>query len=210
MRNLLFGICLALSLPMLAAADCCCCCEETVRSTSSSETENKATTPAIPLPEEMQSFDGSTAPYAVSLPATRFAVYKGTLANPMEAWNSIVPLAAAQGILNDQAKAWSIVPRMPASNPPATTTEYWSAFTIGDSVQPVNGLAAYTSPGGKYAMAAHRGPYEGLGDTWGKFAAFIGHNANIDPTRPALEHYHSDPSTTAPEDLITLLYIPIK
>jgi AraC family transcriptional regulator len=210
MREVLAGLLLAVLMPLMATADCCCCCETAEAESPATEPVSKATAPAIPLPEEMQSFDGSAAPYAVSLPATRFAVYKGSLANPMEAWNSIVPLAAAQGILNDQALAWSIVPRMPDSAPPAATTEYWSAFTIGDSVHPANGLSAYTSPGGKYAMAAHRGPYEGLGDTWGKFAAFIGHNANIDPARPALEHYHSDPSTTAPEDLITLLCIPIK
>jgi AraC family transcriptional regulator len=209
MRNLLMGSLIALALPGLATADCCCCCEDGVAQTTA-PAESKATSPALPRPEDMQSFDGSSAPHAVQLPATRFAVYNGTLSDPMAAWNGIVPLAAAQGILNDQAKAWSIVPRMPDSEQMDPNTEYWSGFTIAAEVQPANGLTAYTSPGGKYAMAAHRGPYEGLGETWGKFAGFIGHNANIDYSRPALENYHSDPATTAPADLITLLYIPIR
>jgi len=61
-------------------------------------------------------------------------------------------------------------------------------------------------PGGVflYGMKAPDGS-----DTWGKFAGFVFHNANVDMTRPALEFYYSDPGSTNPEDVITLLYIPI-
>src|SRR5688572_18291402 len=110
MRSLILGLLMALALPVLAAADCCCCCEDEADSWTEGEAAvSKATSPALPKPEDMQSFDGSTAPHAVNLPATRLAVFKGTLANPMAVWEGIVPLAAAQGILNDAAKAWSIV-----------------------------------------------------------------------------------------------------
>jgi AraC family transcriptional regulator len=120
-------------------------------------------------------------------------------------------VAGAQGLLGEGSRAWSIIPKMPESATEMDpNTPYWGGFTLADDKQAGGDLEEYTTPGGKYVMAAHRGPYEGLGDTWGKFAGFIFHNGNVDRSRPALEFYYSDPGNTKPEDLITLLYIPLQ
>jgi len=207
MKIVLIAILIAMALPLVAFADCCdCCCDDDAMAPEVS----KATAPAVPKPEDMQSFNGSVAPSVVELKRQRFAVYKGTLADPPGAWQHVVAAAQPQGIMNENARAWSIIPTMPTSaDNMDPNTPYWPAFTISDEMQPSGDLVAYASPGGKYVMAAHRGPYEKLGDTWGKFAAFVFHNANVDRARPALEFYYSDPGNTKPEDLITLLYIPI-
>jgi AraC family transcriptional regulator len=157
----------------------------------------------------LQSFDGSAAPTAVTLPATRFAVYKATLADPGAAWMKLPGLAGEQGLLGESTRAWSIIPTLPSTNPPDMSLPYLAAFTLADGAHPSGEIEEYTSPGGKYVMAAHRGPYEGLAGTWGRFAGFVFHNANVDSTRPAMEHYFSDPGNTKPEDLVTLLFIPI-
>jgi AraC family transcriptional regulator len=201
------GLAIALALPQLAPADCCCCCAEEEQMEMQ---VSKATAPALPVFEEMQSFDGSVAPTVVELQPTRFAVVKGTLADPAAVWQKAPGLAAAQGLLGESTRAWSIIPEMPQSAESMDpNTPYWGGFTLAEGARPSGELEEYTTPGGKYVMGAHRGPYEGLGDTWGKFAAFVFHNANVDMARPALEFYYSDPGNTKPEDLITLLYIPL-
>ena len=211
MRILLCALLMVTGLANFAAADCGDCCEdEAVQSSEGSKEVSKATSPALPRPEDMQSFDGSVAPSVVELKPTRYAIFKGTLSDPKAAWETMVAQAPAQGIMNDAARAWSIIPSMPTSSTEMDpATPYWPAFTIKDELNPTGDLTVYTSPGGKYVLAAHRGPYEKLGDTWGKFAGFVFHNANVDMARPALEYYYSDPGSTPPNDLITLLYIPL-
>jgi AraC family transcriptional regulator len=208
MKIQFFAMLLAFALPAFASADCGSCCEE---GDPMDTNVSKATSPAIPEAADMQSFDGSVAPSVVELKPQRYAVFKGTLADPQTAWQTMIAQVAAQGLQNDEARAWSIIPKMPTSAENMDpNTAYWPAFTIKDSLEPSGDLSAYTTPGGKYVMAAHRGPYEKLGETWGKFAAFIFHNANVDLARPALEFYYSDPGKTKPEDVVTLLYIPIQ
>ena len=211
MRILLCVLLIVIELASLGAANCGDSGqEEKVQSSEGSNEVSKATSPAPPRPEEMESFDGSVAPSVVELKPTRYAVFKGTLADPKTAWETMIAQAGPMGLMNDEARAWSILPSMPTSSTELDpATPYWPAFTIKDELNPEGELTAYTSPGGKYAMAAHRGPYEKLAETWGRFAGFIFHNANVDMARPALEHYYSDPGTTPPDDLITLLYIPI-
>jgi effector-binding domain-containing protein len=193
---------------------CCGTCEGDSHSHDTPKAAAPAAAPEAALSTEQTklevSFDGSTAPDAVTLEAERFVVLKGTLSNPVAAWQTLPGLAGAQGLLNQNTHAWSIVPTMPNMENMDPNTPYWAAFTIGPDAQPTGELEVYTSPGGKYVRAVHRGPYEDLGATWEKFARYVLAQGSYDASRPMLENYISDPGTTPAEDLITHLFIPVQ
>ena len=81
-------------------------------------------------------------------------------------------------------------------------------------LQPISGrpdgiIGVSSLPGGRAAVAVHRGPYDGLPQTYDGLAAWIaaeGHTAGDGPW----EVYLSDPSTVADQaDLITEIVWPI-
>jgi len=61
---------------------------------------------------------------------------------------------------------------------------------------------------GAVIQATHKGSYDGLSKTYDKIEAYLaenGHTANGSPW----EQYITDPTTVAPEDIITMIYWPI-
>ena len=73
-----------------------------------------------------------------------------------------------------------------------------------------DGLASTTIPAGRYAMTTHRGPYDRLGDTWGQLFAWIAQQNHRVAHNKSFEIYRNDPTNTAPADLVTDLYAPIR
>lgn len=64
---------------------------------------------------------------------------------------------------------------------------------------------------GDYAMTTVTGPYEELEAAWGQFMQMIeGQLGREISDNPAFEVYVNDPSDTAPADLITEFYMPLK
>jgi hypothetical protein len=89
--------------------------------------------------------------------------------------------------------------------------EWYAAAAATDGhpsvAAPLEGLAL---PGGRYATFVHRGPYDGMGAAWGRFVAGLARSDRaLDLSRPCLERYLNDPSTTAPDALETELCVPI-
>jgi AraC family transcriptional regulator len=58
------------------------------------------------------------------------------------------------------------------------------------------------------AFAMHRGPYESVGDTYNELMTWIGANG-LRVDGPPEELYYSDPKTTAPEDYLTEVRLPV-
>jgi len=65
--------------------------------------------------------------------------------------------------------------------------------------------------GGAYAVTTHFGPYSKLGDTYaalcGQWAPNSGYGIR---SAPCFEMYLTDPENTAPEDLVTDVYLPLE
>lgn len=146
----------------------------------------------------------------IDLKPQRFVVYKGVLADVVAIQTNIVSLTSAQDLLDESTHAWSIMPRMPMSEEELLQMEYWAARTISATAQPTGELEAYVSPGGKYIMTVHTGPYEQLADAWAAFAKHTFQNYQINMSRPMLEHYVNAAESTPADELITQLYIPIE
>lgn len=72
-------------------------------------------------------------------------------------------------------------------------------------------LVTRVIPAGRYACATHVGPYERLGDAWarlmGEWLPQTGHRVD---TGVSYEIYRNTPADTAPEGLMTELYLPLE
>ena len=220
MRIFMALILVAITMPSFALADCCGCCVD--REPTASDKPAAKVAPVSTLDDAanadgilgidvaaMQTFDGSTAPLVVTLAPRPFAIYKGSLADPKGAILKAVGLASSEKLFNGHNEVWSLVPLKQDAATIMPTMEYWPAVSLDPGQHASGELSDYTTPGGKYMLAANRGAYEQLPQTWARFAAFADHNANVDTARPTMEFYYSDPGTTPPADVVTLLYIPI-
>ena len=66
-------------------------------------------------------------------------------------------------------------------------------------------------PGGEYAVATHRGPYEGLGDTYAfLMGEWLPAHDHEPAQAPCFEVYWNNPQQTRPADLLTEIYVPLR
>lgn len=74
------------------------------------------------------------------------------------------------------------------------------------------GLFAYETPGGLYAIKPHFGSDEEIGPAWDRWREewLLNSGWQLDPTRPSLEWYQSNPELTPPEIQVTLLCDPVR
>lgn len=85
-----------------------------------------------------------------------------------------------------------------------------AAIEIGPEREIPEGMSEIIIGGGTFAKAQHRGTYSGLGDTWDQFSKWLLQNGYEFGDELDYELYLNDPSNTAPEDLLTDLYINLK
>jgi len=85
-----------------------------------------------------------------------------------------------------------------------------AAVTIPAGKALPKGLTEFRIPAGRYARATHVGPYEGLGDAWARFMGeWLPASGQRFGDGVSYEVYRNNPSNTAPDDLITDMYIPL-
>ena len=97
----------------------------------------------------------------------------------------------------DDQEGWSFHAGIPIVAPPAKMPGPDAPVRIG------------ATPGGRTVVARHVGPYAGLPSTFAKAHAFVA-AYGLEQAGPEWEQFASDPGETAEEDLITMIYIPIR
>ncbi len=76
---------------------------------------------------------------------------------------------------------------------------------------PEKGVEVQVVAGGDFAVARHKGPYEGLGETWGRlYGEWMPTSGREPDMRACYEIYVNDPRTTTPEELLTDIYMPLR
>ena len=92
----------------------------------------------------------------------------------------------------------------------ADRVRYDAGIVVGSQVIAEGDVGLQTLEEGRFAVARHRGRYDGLGATYarlcGEWAPRAGHELR---SAPALEVYLNSPGTTAPENLLTDVYVPV-
>ena len=65
--------------------------------------------------------------------------------------------------------------------------------------------------GGRYAVATHKGPYSELSKTYRSlYGGWLPQSGHRLRDVPAFEQYLNSPQNTRPEDLLTLIHVPLE
>ena len=126
------------------------------------------------------------------------------------AWSRLMMWAGMRGLLGPGMKLIGIVWDDPEVTP-ADKVRYDAAVTVSRPVQPEGDFGVTEIAGGRYALATHRGPYEDLGRTYQRiFGGWLPKSGYALRDAPALELYLNSPQSARPEDLLTVIHIPLE
>ena len=125
------------------------------------------------------------------------------------AWEKLMTFAYSNNLVNKNTKLFGVG----YDNPhivEESKLRYDACITKDIDINLENGICENIINGGKYATFLHKGSYETLCDTYNQiFSIWIVENQIILRETAPFEQYLNDPKTTKPEDLETLIYIPI-
>ena len=125
------------------------------------------------------------------------------------AWEKLMTFAYANNIVNKNTRIFGIG----YDNPhivEESKLRYDACITKDTNIALEEGITETSINDGKYATFLHKGSYETLCDTYNEiFAVWMVENQINLRNTPPFEEYLNDPKTTKPEDLETLIYIPI-
>lgn len=132
------------------------------------------------------------------------------------AWEKLMKFAYTQKIKNKKnlmgknARAFGVG----YDNPhvvEASKLRYDACITKDDEVELEDGIKEMVIEGGKYAQFLHKGSYDGLAETYNQIFGgwVIQNNITLRDVPPFEEYLNRDPRRTKPENLKTLIYIPI-
>ena len=134
-----------------------------------------------------------------------FLRHQGPYGEVGKTWERLMDWVGAECLFGPELQAVGMCWDDPEVTP-EDKLRYDACVSIADDVQPPEEFGVVTIPGGRYAVALHEGPYDGLGQAYARRLPELGHTP-ADP--PCLELYLNDPNSTEPEDLLTEIYIPL-
>jgi AraC family transcriptional regulator len=93
---------------------------------------------------------------------------------------------------------------------PADKIRFDCCITVDDRFQPEGEVGIQTVEGGEYAVLTHRGPYEGLGESYRwLYGTWLPTSGREPRHAPPFEVYHNSPMDTLPEELLTEICLPL-
>lgn len=142
-----------------------------------------------------------TLPERTAIAARHVGSYDETGA----AWARLFGVCAAQGLVDRISAALGLCYDDPDVTPSDKLRfDACLVFRGAPACALPDDLVVRSIPGGRFAIATHRGPYAQLGRT---YLGLLGHSLpfrNVELTAdPIVEHYVTDPRDTAPDDLVT-------
>lgn len=124
-------------------------------------------------------------------------------------WGKLMMWAGMRGLLGPGMKMIGIVHDDPDVTP-KEKIRYDAAVLVTKPVEPKGEFGVIELPAGAYAVFTHRGPYDGLGKTYQKiYGGWLPKSGRQLRDTPAFEEYVNSPRDTKPEDLLTLIHVPV-
>ncbi len=115
-----------------------------------------------------------------------------------------------EGMITQETKGIAIFFDNPTEKAPEELTSL-AAIPRPEGKTPGEGTRTYTIPGGPHAIARHIGPYTELEKTYAElFNNWLPTSGEARNGAPIFEINQNDPKTTAPSDLITDIYVPLR
>ncbi len=86
-----------------------------------------------------------------------------------------------------------------------------ACLELRTDIPPPPGIAVDTLAAGRYAVYAHRGPYDGISEAYRRlFSVWLLQSGEEVDDRPCMEIYRNTPLDTRPADLLTDLCLPLR
>jgi AraC family transcriptional regulator len=146
------------------------------------------------------------------LPPARVAFVRhvGPYRSVGAAWERLLPRLGKEGWLGAGSRFIGVCFDDPDVTP-AARIRYDACVTVDAAFTPRDEIGLRTIPGGDYARATHAGPYAKLGASYRRLLGeWLPRSGRELRDVPCFEVYQNDPETTAPKDLLTDLYVPLK
>ena len=125
-------------------------------------------------------------------------------------WDKLLPVLGKDGRLGGSTMFIGVCHDDPEVTAPARL-RYDACVTVDPDFRGEGEAGIQTIAGGEYAVITHQGPYNKVGDT---YAALLGQwlprSGRELLNSPCFEVYLNSPENTAPEDLLTDIYAPLR
>jgi AraC family transcriptional regulator len=125
-------------------------------------------------------------------------------------WNRLFAWAVPRGLVGPTSVAVGVT----YDDPDVTPAEYLrcdACLVLLRMVEPDGEVAVQQIGGGDYGRTRHIGPYKRFPETYARlFGEWLPQSGREARSAPALEFYRNAPFNTAPEDLITDIFIPLE
>lgn len=148
----------------------------------------------------------------VSLPPVRLATvaHRGPYPAISQAFQRLGAIAGPAGLFRPGARMIALYHDDPETTPVADLRSDAALSVPADATIPER-LVEVQIPAGRWARTTHVGPYTALGDAWARLMGdWLPKSGQRVGAAPAYEEYLNDPSTTAPADLRTDLYVSLE
>ena len=146
---------------------------------------------------------------SVPLMRVAFMRHVGPYSEVGQTWGKFMSWAWPKGLVGRETKVLGLVHDDPEVTP-SDRVRYDACIVVGSGFEPQGEVGVQELGGGKYAISTHRGPYEGLADTYarlcGQWLPAAGYELR---SAPAFELYRNSPQDTARDDLLTDIYLPV-
>lgn len=125
-------------------------------------------------------------------------------------WDTLMMWAGRAGLFSQMTGMLGVVHDDPDITEPAKL-RYDAAIILRHAqVTPEGNIGIQQIGPGEYAVAKHRGPYETLSETYARMCGeWLPESGCELSSAPALEFYRNSPMDTAPEELLTDIYLPL-
>jgi AraC family transcriptional regulator len=125
-------------------------------------------------------------------------------------WSRLMAWAGRAGLFSSMAGTLGVCHDDPDITAPENL-RYDAAIIIRHAeIRPEGDIGFQEIGPGEYAVAAHMGPYEKLGETYARMCGeWLPESGFELSAGPALEFYRNSPMDTSPENLLTEIYLPL-
>ena len=146
-----------------------------------------------------------------SVPVMRVAFLRhlGPYRQVGQTWGRLMSWAGPRGLLGPSARFLGIAHDDPAVTPP-DKLRYDACIVVDPHFRPEGDVGVEEVGGGAYAVTTHRGPYERLTETYARLCGeWLPAHGREPRHAPSFTIHRNFPDTTAPEDLLTDIYMPV-
>ena len=125
------------------------------------------------------------------------------------AWMKLAMWAGMRGLIGAASKFVGVSWDDPEITPPEKL-RYDAAITLARAIPSEGEFGVTELAGGAYATLLHKGPYERLSETYRLiFGAWLPGSGRELRDVPCFEHYLNNPQSARPEELLTVVHVPV-